>query len=96
MIGTVNFVHQKGALKQMYRHSHSVLGLAALSGGALHTGSVNLIWATVLAATVVGAAITVSHIALGLGLTHPHRVVGGLRRHFSDDDTGENTYPATT
>lgn len=81
----------------MYRHSHSVLGLAALSGGGLHTGGVNLIWTTVLAATLVGAAITVGHIAQGLGLTHPHRLVGGLRRCLSDDaDTGERTQPVTS
>jgi hypothetical protein len=80
----------------MYRHSHSVLGLAALGGGALHTGGVNLIWATVLAATVVSGAITVGHIALGLGFTHPHRLIGGLRRYFSDDaDAGGSTQPAT-
>src|SRR5438270_9248330 len=44
----------KGVLNQMYRHSHSGLGLAALSGGGLHRGGVNLIWTTVLAATLVG------------------------------------------
>ncbi len=72
----------------MYRHSHSVLGLAALTGG-LHSGGVHVIWATVLAATIVGVAMSVGHIALGLGVPHPHVLLGALRRHFADGDDAE-------
>jgi hypothetical protein len=75
----------------MYRHSQSALGLSTLAGGALHTGGLNLIWTTVLAATVAGAAITIGHIALGLGLAHPRNLSAGLRRRFSNNSQLEST-----
>jgi hypothetical protein len=64
----------------MYRHSHSVLALAALTGGALHPDGVNVIFGTVLAATVAGGAVSVSHIAFGLGLRRPRRFIDALNR----------------
>src|SRR5690349_18419369 len=96
MIGTVIARTPKGVPNRMYRHSHSFLGLAALTGG-LHSGGVHVIWATVLAATIVGAAVSVSHIALGLGVPHPHVLRGALRRHFAHrDDAEERARPATS
>jgi hypothetical protein len=73
----------------MYRHTHSALGLAALTGGGLHAGGINLLWASVLTATLAGAAITVGHIALGLGFPHPRNLAGGLRRRLTSGDTSE-------
>lgn len=64
----------------MYRHSHSTLGLAALAGGALHAGGVDLVFATVLAGTAAAALVSVGHIAFALGLPQPHQLLAACRR----------------
>ena len=78
----------------MYRHSHTALGLAAITAGTVHSGGVHLIWATVVAATAAGAVITATHIAVGLGIPHPQQLLGGLRRRFTNSDEPAETGPA--